>query len=66
MTMETKVRVPELKFNRVRWLFDGIELQWMRKNGHTLGSVVTSLPIEALSREVIRNDIVFNSMLYTA
>ena len=66
MTEETKVRIPDLKISRVRWLFDGKEHQWMRKNGHTRGSVVASLPTEALQREVIRNGIVFNSMLYTA
>ncbi|CCU82098.1 Putative uncharachterized protein [Blumeria hordei DH14] len=52
---ETKVRIPELKINRVRWLFEGKEHRWMGANGHTRGSIVASLPTEALQREVIRN-----------
>ena len=38
----------------------------MEKNGHTRGSVIASLPTEALQREVIRNGIVMDSTLYKA
>ena len=50
----------------MRWPYDGKEYQWMGRNGHTQGSVIASLPTEALQREVTRNGIVLNSMLYTA
>ena len=63
---ETKVRMPKLKINRVRWLFDGKQHRWMGRNGHTQGSILASLPTEALQCEVIRNGIVYNCMLYTA
>ena len=38
----------------------------MGANGHTRGSIFASLPTEAFQCEVIRNGIVYNSMLYTA
>ena len=66
MTTETKARIPGIQINRVRWLYDGKEHTWVKENGHTRGSVIASLPTEALQREVIRNGIVMDSMLYTA
>ncbi|KAI0997185.1 hypothetical protein K3495_g11000 [Podosphaera aphanis] len=63
---ETKVRIPGIKIGRLRWLHDGKELQWAKKNRHTKGSVILSLPTEALQHEVVRNGIVLNSMLHTA
>ena len=66
MTTETKSWIPGIQISWVRWLYDGKEHQWMEKNGHNRGSVIASLPIEALRSEVIRNGIVMDSILYTA
>nr|ABW72068.1 hypothetical protein [Blumeria hordei] len=66
MTTETKARIPGIQINRVRWLNDGKEHQWMKNNGHPRGSVIASLSTEALQREAVRNGIVMDSMLYTA
>lgn len=66
MTTETKTQIPGIKINRVRWLNDDKEHQWIKRKGHSRGSLITSLPIEALQREVVRNGIVMDSMLYTA
>ena len=63
---EIKVRIPELKIKRVRWLFDGKENRWMGTIGHTRGSIVASLPTEAHRCEVIRIGIVYKPMLSTA
>ena len=66
MTMELKSRIAGTQINRVRWLYDDKEHQWTEKNGHTRGSVIASLPVEALQREVIRYGIVMDLILYTA
>ncbi|KAI1004410.1 hypothetical protein K3495_g3798 [Podosphaera aphanis] len=63
---ETKVRIPGIKITRIRWLHDGKEHQWSRKNGHTRGSVIVSLPTETLLLEIVRNGIVINVILFTA
>lgn len=66
MTEATKARIPGIEISRIRWLYDGKEHQWSKKNGHTRGSVIVSLPTETLQREVVRNGIVLNAVLYTA
>ena len=63
---ETRVRVPRIQIDGIRWLYDRKEHRWMKKNGHDRGSMVMSLPTKALQREVVTNGIVSNSMLYTA
>ena len=62
MKTETKSQLDEIQITRVRWLYDGKQHTWMRKNGPIRGSVITSLPTEALQRELIRNDIVMDSI----
>ena len=52
--------------SRIRWLHDGKEHQRSKKNGRTRGSIVVSLPSEAMQTEVVRNGLVMNAMLYTA
>ncbi|KAI0998808.1 hypothetical protein K3495_g9386 [Podosphaera aphanis] len=63
---ETKTRISDINIGRIRWLHDGKENRWAETSKQTRGSVIFSLPTEALQREVVRNDIVHDSMLYTA
>lgn len=62
----TKIWIPRIIDTRIRWLYDEKEHQWSRKNGHTRGSVILSLPTETLQHEVVRHGIVINPVLCTA
>ena len=62
----TKGRIPGLNINRMRWLHDGKEYERSKKNGHTRGTIIMSLPSEELQAEVVRKGIVLNAMLYSA
>ena len=62
--METKVLIPGIQIDRLRWLYNGKEYKWMKKNSHTRESVIRSLPTEALQLEEVRDGIVLNSKLY--
>ncbi|KAI6249236.1 hypothetical protein HI914_02963 [Erysiphe necator] len=66
LTNASKVRIPGLQINRIRWLQDGKEHEKARKKGHTRGSVILSLPTEELQWRVVRNGIVIDSILYSA
>lgn len=62
----TNVRVPGIQINRIRWLHDGKENLWAEKNGNTRGTVIMSLPSEALQKDIVRKGIVLNSTLFSA
>ncbi|KAI6250051.1 hypothetical protein HI914_02081 [Erysiphe necator] len=62
----SKMKIPGLQTNRIRWLQGGKEHEKARKKGHTRGSVILSLPTEELQWRVIRNGIVIDSILYSA
>lgn len=60
------IRIPGLQINRIRWLHDGREVTNSQTNGHKRGSIIVSLPTEALQAEVVRNGLVLDSMLFSA
>lgn len=62
----TRVRIPGLQINRIRWLHNGKEHNWAKKNGHTRGSIIICLPTEELQKEVVRHGLVLDAILYTA
>ncbi|CCU75202.1 AIR1 domain-containing protein [Blumeria hordei DH14] len=62
----TKVRIPGLRINRIRWLHDGKKYQRSKKNRQSRGSIVVSLLSEAMQTKVVRNGLVINAMLFTA
>ena len=55
-----------LKTNRIRWLHDRKEYGPSKKNGLNQGSIMVSLPLEALQTEVVRNGLIINAMLSIA
>ncbi|KAI0994330.1 hypothetical protein K3495_g13852 [Podosphaera aphanis] len=54
------------EINRIRWLHDGKEISKAKSSGKTRGTLIVSLPTEALQKEVVRNGIVIDSILYAA
>ncbi|KAI0995868.1 hypothetical protein K3495_g12312 [Podosphaera aphanis] len=64
--IQASKRIARLEINRIRWLHDGKEISKAKSSGKTRGTLIVSLPTEALQKEVVRNVIVIDSILYTA
>jgi hypothetical protein len=56
--------IPNLAINKIRWLHDDKTQAERKLSGKTRGSVIVSLPTQAIQQEVIRRGLVISSQLY--
>ena len=62
----TKKIVPLISINRISWLHDDKSQEARRRSGKTTGTIVVSLPNQAVQHEVVRHGLVINAQLYKA
>ena len=62
----SKAIIPTLNINKVRWLHTPKQHESRLQMGKTRGTIVVSLPTQALQHEVIQKGLVVNSQLYDA
>jgi len=62
----SRVIVPTLNINKIRWLHAPKQHESRLLAGKTRGTIVVSLPTQALQHEVIQKGLVINSQLYDA
>jgi hypothetical protein len=64
MCAASRAIIPTLSINKIRWLHTPKQHESHLQMGKTRGTVVVSLPTQALQHEVIQKGIVINSQLY--
>ena len=66
MCTASKAIIPTLSINKIRWLHAPKQHEVRLQMGKTRGTIVVSLPTQALQHEVIQKGLVVNSQLYDA
>src|SRR2546430_244589 len=62
--LANKCVIPSIAVSKIRWLHDDKMQAERIRNGKTRGTVIISLPTQAIQHEVVRRGIVIESQLY--
>lgn len=57
---------PGLQITRVKWLYNGAQLERMREAGKQRGTLLVGVPTEAMRRAAVRGGLVINAELFEA